>query len=84
MPLMISGARYSSVPTKELARPCGSAFSVNILASARAPPSVLCLLPPYRCDCAGNGTSTRSTRGPFVIYKALHSRGAPTATPQSA
>lgn len=34
VPLMISGARYSSVPTKELARPSGSAISVNCSDSA--------------------------------------------------
>jgi hypothetical protein len=36
VPLMISGARYSSVPTKELARPSGSAISTSCSASAAA------------------------------------------------
>lgn len=48
VPLMISGARYSSVPTKELARPSGSAISVSCSASAAARLSAL--LPCCFCE----------------------------------
>lgn len=48
---MTSGARYSSVPTKELARPSGCATSsacrpeARVCGAGRRPPSVLARLP---------------------------------------
>lgn len=72
MPLMISGARYSSVPTKELARPSGSATSVYADASQLACRSAL--LP---CFCRRDAPHVRLCHVQMSRNKVSASEGSP-------